>query len=175
MPGIDGSWADEFRSRCGSGPKKLGPALEDLVCSMMSIVPGITITRRNELDRFRVGEIDLAFWNEQVPGGLRFLPQIILVECKNWSRPVGSPEVAWFDRKVRDRGLDFGILVSASGITGDKGDLTSARGLVADALRDGRRLLVLEVDEFLELEHTDELIQLVKERLCELTVNRSSV
>ena len=175
MPRILRSLGDEFLSHYEPGSQEIGVALEDLVCSVMSTVPGVTITRRNQLDSFKSQEIDLAFWNEKVTEGLSFLPHIILVECKNWSSPVGSAEVAWFDRKVCDRGLNFGMLVCANGITGDKSDLTSARSFVADALKEGRRLLVLAVDEFLKLEHTDELIRLVKERLCELTVNRSCI
>ena len=83
--------------------------------------------------------------------------------------------MAWFEKKVRDRGLDFGILVCGRGITGDPNDLTSARQTVADALRDGRRLLVIEVDEILTLEHTDQLIRLMKTKLVELALNRAGL
>jgi hypothetical protein len=31
----------------------------------------------------------------------------LLVECKNWGRPVGSAEVAYFVRKLQNRGLDL--------------------------------------------------------------------
>ena len=35
-----------------------------------------------------------------------------LIECKNWTNRVGSAEVNWFDAKLRNRGLTFGILVT---------------------------------------------------------------
>ena len=63
-----------------------GRALEDLVCYVYGLVPGITITHRNELNAFQTEEIDVALWNDSATDGFFFLPNIILVECKNWSK-----------------------------------------------------------------------------------------
>src|SRR5258707_15773493 len=96
-----------------------GKALEDLICYVFECIPGFSVTQRNSLDVFQAEEIDVAFWNDQHRQGLRFPHNIILVECKNWSVPVSNDEVAFFDTKLRGRGLSFGILVAANGITGD--------------------------------------------------------
>jgi hypothetical protein len=45
-------------------------------------------------DTFDIEEIDVAFFSEQAPGGLLFLPWLILVKCKNWLKPVGSEHVS---------------------------------------------------------------------------------
>ena len=148
-----------------------GHALEDLICYVFGSVPGITVTKRNALNTFDTEEIDVAFWNEPGPNGLVNLPPIILVECKNWSAPVGSAEVAWFDRKLQDRGLDFGVLVAAQGITGDATNRTAAHQIVAGLLRDGRRLIVYRREELEALTNTDQVVATVKEKLCELVVN----
>jgi hypothetical protein len=51
---------------------------------------------RDKKNAFRTEEIDVAFWNEQEPDGLKAFDETILTECKNWSKPVGSMEVNWF-------------------------------------------------------------------------------
>jgi Restriction endonuclease len=147
-----------------------GRALEDLICYLFALVPGIAITRRNTMNVFNTEEIDVALWNDVDADGLGFLPNIILVECKNWSNRVGSGEVNWFDSKLRNRGLDFGIFVSTLGITGDAVDLTAAHAVVAAALRERRRLVIVTVDELLALNDTAELAHLLKEKLCDLAV-----
>ena len=147
-----------------------GKALEDLVCYLFNQVPGISITHRNELNAFDTEEIDVAVWNDGDPDGLFFLPYIILIECKNWSSRVSSAEVSWFDSKLRSRGLDFGILIAARGITGNAADLTAAHSIVAGALRDRRRFLVITTDELLALPSTEALARLIKQKLCDLAV-----
>ena len=147
-----------------------GRALEELICYVFAQVPGIAITRRNELNAFRTEEIDVALWNDGHPDGFFFLPNIILVECKNWSHRVSSAELSWFDAKLRSRGLNFGILVATRGITGDSVDVTAAHSIVASALREGRRLVVVTVDELLDLTDSLQLVRLVKEKLCDLAV-----
>ena len=148
-----------------------GQALENLICSLFSLVPGITITHRNTLNVFKTEEIDVALWNDREDTGLSFLPNIILVECKNWSDRVSSEEVNWFDSKLRNRGLDFGILVSPKGITGDQSKLTAAHKVISSAQLERRRLVILTTDEILDLKNTDELSHLLKIKLCNLVVN----
>lgn len=147
-----------------------GRALENLICYVMGQVPGVAITHRNEMNAFETEEIDVAIWNDCPAEGLFFLPNIILIECKNWSNRVGSVEVNWFDSKLRNRGLTFGILVTTQGITGQAADLTAAHATVAAALREGRRLVIITTDELIATASTEELIQLIKRKLCDLAV-----
>ena len=152
-----------------------GKALEDMICYVFGGVPGVSITRRNEFNVFDTEEIDVALWNEAYRDGFFFLPNLILVECKNWSNPVSSAEVNWFDTKLRNRGLDFGIMVSPKGITGQAADLTAAHSIVAAALRERRRFIVLTTGELLGLADTDALAFLIKEKLCDLAVKGTIV
>ena len=162
-------------ARDGLSTSEQGKALEDLICYIFGKVPGIEITQRNRLNAFHSEEIDVALWNNQHPQHFAFLPNIILVESKNWSQPVGSSEVSWFDRKLQSRGLNFGILVAFRGITGSADDLTSAHKIIADSLRDQRRIVVLTVENFESLSDTSQLVVLMKQKLCELAVNGTSV
>ena len=147
-----------------------GKALEDLICYMFSKIPGISVTKRNTLSQFQSEEIDVAFWNRPSPEGFYFLPHIILVECKNWSRALGSEEVSWFDSKLRRRAQRFGILVAANGITGNASDKNAAHDIVGTALAEGRQLVALTRSEIEGFKHTNQIVELVQGKLCELAV-----
>lgn len=172
MAGISQSSIAAYLESCSNGATTAdqGRALEDMICYIFEQVPGISITRRNEMNSFRTEEIDVALWNDTHTDGFHFLPNIILVECKNWSSRVSSSEVNWFDTKLRNRGLDFGILVAMNGITGDCEQRTAAHSIVASALKESRRLVIVRKDELLPLRDSSELVRLVKEKLCDLAV-----
>lgn len=148
-----------------------GRALEDLICYIFEKVSGIPITERNRMNVFHTEEIDVAFWNDRSQRGFYFLPHVILVECKNWSRPVGSEEVAYFLKKLENKGLDFGVLVAINGITGSSSNSTRANFEVSMALARGIRLIVLTREEIEHLVKTDDLVRLFKEKLCKLALS----
>lgn len=148
-----------------------GRFLEDMICYIFERIPGIDVTRRNTLNQFHSEEIDIAFWNKPTPTGLYFLQNIILVECKNWSQPLGSTEVGWFDNKLRRRAQPFGILVAANGITGDAANKTAAHDVIGAALAEGRQLVVITRQEIERLTLSTELVELIQTKLCELAVS----
>jgi hypothetical protein len=172
MPAIDLQRLEGFvhAGQNAATTAEQGRALEDLICYLFGLVPGVAITHRNALNAFDSEEIDVALWNEGGDLAFRALPNLILVECKNWSKAISSNEVNWFDTKLRNRGLEFGILVAPHGITGDAAELTAAHAVVAAALRERRRLVVLTTNELLALADTDALSLLVKRKLCTLAV-----
>lgn len=147
-----------------------GKALEDLSCYIFEKIPGISIAKRNSMNTFHTEEIDIALWNEKSSKGLHFLPHIILIECKNWSSAVSSIEVSWFAEKLESRGLDFGILIAANGITGNTDEINRAHQIVARHLSKGRRIIIVKRSEIQTLQNTDNLVKLIKEKLCELAV-----
>ncbi len=148
-----------------------GRVLEDLVCYLFEQVPGVSIGKRNALNTFESEEIDVAFWNRMDADGFYFLPNIILVECKNWSQPVGSEEVNWFDSKLKRRGQSFGVLVAANGITGNSQKIEAAHEIIRVALSEGRQLIVITRSEIENLRATEDLVKLIQEKLCELVVS----
>ena len=152
-----------------------GKALEDLICYVFSRIPGITITKRNEFNAFQTEEIDVAIWNDKHVNGLPFLPYIILIECKNWSNTVGSADVAWFIQKLRSRGRDYGILIASNGITGCASELTDSHMQISGALKDGLYVLVLTRRELENISCTNELVVLIKKKLCGLAVTGTAI
>ena len=159
------------RSDAATTKAEKGKHLEDLAVYLFEMVPGISVSARDKKNAYETEEIDVAFWNEQHPKGFKALHFLILVECKNWSAPVGSVEVAWFLTKIRNRYLDFGILIAANGITGSDEDKKQAHDVVSKALADGVRMILLTRGEIEALTDSDELVKMVKRKLCELVVS----
>ncbi len=147
-----------------------GKALEDLACYLFEKVPGLSLSQRNVKNVYDTEEIDVSFWNEQYPSGLKSLDAVLLVECKNWSNPVGSIEVNWFLTKIQNRSLDFGILIAANGITGNTADKKEAHDVVSKALARGIRMVLLTRDEIENLKSSGELVTLIKQKICQLVV-----
>jgi hypothetical protein len=152
-------------------PDAKGKACEDLAGYLFESIPGISISHRNALNVFESEEIDVAFWNEQHPKGLKSLDATLLIECKNWSTTVGSPEVTSFITKLRNRSLDFGILIAAKGITGNPADGDRAHHQVSLALSQKIRLIVITRKEIENLKSAAELVVLIKTKVCQLIVS----
>ncbi len=149
-----------------------GKAFEDLICFLFETVPCIT-TRRNKKNVFETEEVDVFLWNEFFPGGLPSpaFPPWILVECKNWSTKVDSMNINWFDHKLQSRGLSLGILIAAQGITGDSQRLTDAHLTIAQALPQGRRIIVITLEDIKCLTSISDLVRLLKEKMSDLFLN----
>lgn len=147
-----------------------GRALEDLACYLFQSIPGVSIAVRNQMNAFNNEEIDVAVWNDKLARGLHFLPNIVLIECKNWRNPVSSIEVSWFCQKLQNRGLDFGVLIANNGITGNQADLDAAHNTIANHLAQKRTVIVISRSEINTLRTTSDMVMLIKEKLCMLAV-----
>lgn len=155
----------------GASNQVKGKAYEDLACYLFETIPGITIALRNQMNAYNNEEIDVAIWNDKETEGLHFLPNIILIECKNWSTPVSSVEVNWFCQKLASRGLDFGILIANNGITGNQADLNAAHNTIAFHQAQKRTVIVISREDIESLTTTEELVHLVKTKMCLLAVS----
>ena len=93
-----------------------GAAFEELSAYVFSALDGVEVTHRNA--RLPAEEIDLVLWNAQIEPVLRPWNDVILVECKNWSSPVGAQLLDAFIRKLQRRACTTGIFVAALGVTG---------------------------------------------------------
>lgn len=65
------------------------------------------------------------------------------------------------------------VLVVTSGITGNAADLTNSHNLVAAALLERGKLVVMTTAEIAALVDTDQLSTLLKRKLCELAIKGS--
>lgn len=163
---------DNIESANSSDEK--GASFEELVTYYFSKIPGFTLIASNRFDRFGTGEIDRVFRNQRIDI-CKFLPQLLFIECK-WGEQVDGRDVAWFDWKLRARGLRYGVLVATDGISGEPQRLRNANLVIASALRDlpSRRILVITLEELLILQNSLELLELLQTKIGELLITLTS-
>jgi hypothetical protein len=144
-----------------------GKAFEDVLEHVFSAVPGCDV-QRNSLNRFASEEVDLSVMNFKDEGGLRALPEIFLVECKNWSSAVDAATVNQFASKIRHRGCTLGVLVAANGVTGDPHERTAAYQSAALALVEQTRMLLITTADLNALTCSKDFVTVLHRRLLDL-------
>jgi DNA-binding response OmpR family regulator len=98
------------------GAHARGRRLEDLVVRLLASVTGFVLYASNL--RLDLEEIDAVIRNESPDEYWRKLPGHLLVEAKNWSKPVGRPEVDAFGVKLERRpSASTGFFFAARGFT----------------------------------------------------------
>lgn len=142
-----------------------GEALEAVTTDTFCQIDGIGLIRRNVEDNAGSIEIDILLYNLKHPNGFPYLPSHLVLECKNWQRPVDSATLTVFAAKLRRFRLEFGILVAASGITGDPHDKNAAYAQLRYVYeRDGLIIIVVTRAELEGLAETSQLEALVREK-----------
>jgi hypothetical protein len=140
-----------------------------LACHLLIGIPGVKITARNEKNTFATEEIDVACKNENDPAGLGAVADFFIVECKGWTDAVGSEQVSWFLTKVRHRGVRFGILIAANGITGEPEHLSRANFLVGvEMAMFGIKMVIVTREEIEKLASGEDLAKLIIQKVCTL-------
>lgn len=109
------TWAAATAS--GLDANKKGRLLEETVALLFRTIPGL-----NELSVNRRGtaeEFDVVVTNDSNDAVIGKEGSFILVECKNWSRPVDPRELEYFRSKLRDRfkRARLGLLIGVAGFT----------------------------------------------------------
>jgi len=108
------TWA---AARTEPDPNRKGKLLEDLMVLLLATIPGwesASPRRHNDLE-----EIDVFVRNESTDALWSKEGQCILAECKNWSKPVGAPEVERFAYKMEHRygRCRLGLFIAPSGFS----------------------------------------------------------
>jgi hypothetical protein len=142
-----------------------GNALEGVVADTFCLFDGVGLLFTNAIDAEGAAEIDILIYNQRHPAGLLFLPDNILIECKNWQAPVNTATIRAFTSKLRQFKLDFGILVASTGITGDMADRTAGQAhLRREFDQIGLKVIVLTRLELEALTSTDDLGLLLRKK-----------
>ena len=172
MPTISNSRIIQFLSviRKSSSQNEQGFALEELLCNLFKKIPGLSITKRNEDRKFDGNDIDIIIWNAQRSDGFYFLPNILSIAAYRWLEKIEKEHISWFINRLKERGLSFGILVAMNGLVEDEEERTLVRQQISSALNDERQIVILRGKDFKKINSTEQLVTLVKEKLCELAV-----
>jgi hypothetical protein len=136
---------------------------------------GVEVVSSNATNAFHSEEIDVGLYVGDVPRGFPLTELLVLVEVKNWDRPLDSQGVEWFVSKLRQRSLKEGLLIAANGVTGDPTQLTSAHDVIQAALREGICILVITDDDLRQLRTSADVEELIKVKLVRLRLRRSSL
>lgn len=151
-----------------------GAKLEELVRYLFDKIPRVSYYDSNVLDGVRAHELDVIFTNDVRNSDLYFLDFTIITECKNTANRIGSHQVGWFVRKLQDRGVSTGILISLSGITGEADGQNNASSEIINALiRDKIKILVIRRADILGFQTTNDLVDLLKRKILRLTIQRT--
>lgn len=167
----------ECLERCRVAPtsQERGRALEDLICLLLTCVPGVVPPVRNAVDFADGGEIDVFVANNPHRSGFWFLPLALLAESKNWRQRVGAEEMRVFIDRIRERACEAGIMFAANGVSGDEDELNAARRHIARALEDGIHILVVTLDELAEIQTTRQFVALVLDKWMRLKAFLTSI
>lgn len=113
-----------------------GRRLETVAEYLFSLLPGC-VPMINVVDPAFASQHDVVVANHstspQFPAEL--FGSYFMVECKNWNKPIGSPDVGYFLFRLRQAKCKFGVMFSKHGITGAKKEETNAQALVARSFR----------------------------------------
>jgi hypothetical protein len=158
-----------------STKKARGDVLEQLAALILGSVPGVEVGATNVMDVHRSEELDLMLLNRKRPDGLDLFPPFILTECKNWKKRLNAQGVAAFARKLENRGLNVGLLLSRRGITGDARTLTAAQQVLSDELGRGREIVVITEADLVQINEPADVAQLLLVRRTSLMTTRGFV
>jgi hypothetical protein len=125
-----------------------GKALESLAQFLFDSVPSLCCKYRNL--ETRSSEIDLVIEYDRSKGGIPLFDELgrySLVECKNWSKPVGVGPVRDFMGKLDKCKVKFGITFSKNGVTGVDSGADALREIQSLYDHDGVYVLVFSLEE----------------------------
>jgi hypothetical protein len=143
-----------------------GKDLETLAGYLLGCIPGFEVTMNVVTGE---SQVDALIRNRGPRYDFREdLGTYFPVECKDWSKPVGSKEVGWFVNKLLTQECKAGILFSSRGITGESAATTednvrhAALTLLKAYQRAGRIVIVLSEQDFQAASRGDNLIRLLQ-------------
>lgn len=128
--------------------EKKGRTLEALAQFLFNAVPSLNCKYANL--QTRSSEIDLVVEYDCSKGLIPLFEELgryCLVECKNWSKPVGVGPVRDFMGKLDKCKARLGIIFSKSGVTGVDAGADALREIQSRFDRDGVYLLVFSLED----------------------------
>lgn len=130
------------KAKVASDPNRKGKLLEQVMKAIFESVPGLKITGSRIDDG--IEEIDIQIRNYNHEHVWAEFEGMIFVECKNWSKSVGSKEIDNFKGKLERNGIHAGILVATMGVSGRPSKLEGAWGAIKMYLQNGYKVVVLD-------------------------------
>ena len=147
-----------------------GSTLEDFVQHVFENTPSVAMFGRDIKDDSGAQEVDLVFSHYHSQSNFPVTDVTIIVECKNEKRKTSAAHIREFGSKLRTRGLNIGILVTMTGLSGRQG--AAGHSAVRDELTAGISIIVVTAQELASLACSDDLAEILITRLLELRTYR---
>jgi hypothetical protein len=144
----------------GTTADERGKRYESLLEYVFSSVPSALVVS-NRRNYFGAEQVDLAVSNG---GAFPGLPEVFLVECKNYSERVDSKSVGYFLFICMVRGVELAVVAAAEGLTGEASDTSYAHSLALSASTRGCRLVVITTADLLALTSSQDLADMLRKR-----------
>ena len=124
-------------------------SLERLAEFLFGTVPSLRCKYRNLLTRSSEIDLVVEYDRSRQPRLALFedLGRYALIECKNWSNPVGASTIRDFMGKMKKSKVRLGIVFSRNGITGAYAGTDALLEIHSLFQQDGVYLLVLSLEE----------------------------
>jgi len=151
-----GIFLDLVRNASSNMAKK--NTLEDLAEYLFSSLEGFSVIERDY--RGPSEEIDLLVANESDDALLRSLGTPVAVECRHRKTPASSKDIRDFRGKLEDAGLKAGILITLTGITGNKFD---AIAVIREARKARISIVVVSMTDMIPIREGKNPIEVIKE------------
>lgn len=129
-----------------------GTKLEEFIANLFNERFGFDVVAKNLL--VETQELDIVLKNTTKNDFIKSLNSpFILIECKNWSTPVGVSEARVFESKYRESGnkVNFGIFVALNGVT------SPFKSHLNNLIRDNINLIVVDNKDIEEFLYSEEL------------------
>lgn len=162
ISGIFKVFLEKADSANTNNEKKL--TYEYLAIFLIGAIEGFTVIGHDE--RGTSEEIDLWVSNESTDSFWQRMGNPFIVECKNWGKPAGVQEIRHLSAIMGNKGVQFAILLSKNGITGDRA--READGEIRNAFKDNKFILVLDQTDLLEVAQGVHLEDLIKRKHYDL-------
>lgn len=142
-----------------------GKSLELLAKFLFDSVPSLSCKYLNLFTRS--SEIDLVVEYNKEKGVLypfHETGRYCLVECKNWSKPVGVSPVRDFIGKLDKCKIPLGIIFSKNGVTGVDSGVDALREIQSHYDRNGVYLLVFSLDDVKDISRGKDFVDMVDKK-----------
>ena len=147
------------------GADKSGEMLEIFASYILGCIPGFQVekqkkTKEYHFDGFIRSRGDYLDFRSDL--GL-----YILVECKDWNKPIGPEEIGYFAHKLSTHDCRAGIIFSKSGITGKYSDKEPRFGVLT-ILKSyhhlGKIIMILDLNDFRKAANGENLIKILRDK-----------
>ncbi len=164
------AFLDKANDARTNSEKKL--TYEYLAIFIVGAIEGLSVLSHDR--RGASEEIDVWVKNERTdPFWQTHVGDPFIIECKNWGKPIGVPELRDFRGKMTDRQVRFGILLSRNHVTGDQ--YRDAQSLIRETVKDGVYIVVLDENDLLRISWGIHPAEIIKEKFYALKMDKAYI